>query len=192
MHVERCIENQFVHNDVCPVMADTAKFSCPSSSLAMSILQFFGFRSASDLPKGSPLPDKTLNNHHGSPVSLQDYDKGWTMIYFYPKADTPGCTKQACSLRDAWTELSDENVNVFGVSGDSPEVLHQFAQKRSLPFTLLSDSDGTLADALGVPRLAGVPKRQAFLFRDGALVWLDRAASTNQQAEDVLAVIRES
>jgi peroxiredoxin Q/BCP len=117
--------------------------------------------------------------------------KGYVLVYFYPKADTPGCTKQACSLRDAYETITGKGVKVFGVSLDSVEAQKAFADKYKLPFTLLADKQGKVADAFGVPHLAGFAKRQAFLFLDGKLVWRDLAAATDQQAADVLKVIEK-
>ena len=82
-------------------------------------------------------------------------------------------------------------MKVFGVSLDSVEAQKAFADKYKLPFTLLADKQGKVADAFGVPHLAGFAKRQAFLFLDGKLVWRDLAAATDQQAADVLKVIEK-
>jgi len=144
------------------------------------------------LPLGSPLPDLSATNELGEPVHLRNFAAGWTFIYFYPQASTPGCTAQACSLRDAYAELLDHGITVFGVSSDRPPDLRQFRENEALPFQLLSDSDGHLADAFRVPRFLGFAKRQAFLFKDGRLVWRDLSASTSRQATDVLAALRAS
>lgn len=145
---------------------------------------------------GEALPRVTVPNQEGEPVVFPEAGaEGYTLIYFYPKADTPGCTKQACSLRDAYTALQEAGVTVFGVSYDSPEAQKAFAAKYQLPFTLLADEKGELAEALGVPAREKkgnfFAARQAFLFQDAQLIWLDRKASTEQQAADVLAVLAE-
>jgi peroxiredoxin Q/BCP len=113
------------------------------------------------------------------------------LVYFYPKADTPGCTKQACSLRDSFAVLTEKKVQVFGASLDDAAAQKAFQQKYKLPFTLLADKGGKVADAFGVPHSMGFAKRQAFLFKDGKLVWRDLSASTDQQAADVLKEIGE-
>jgi peroxiredoxin Q/BCP len=107
-------------------------------------------------------------------------------VYFYPKADTPGCTKQACSLRDSYAALKDRGVKIYGVSMDKVKSQKAFQDKYKLPFDLLADEDGTVVDAFGVPKTMGFSKRQAFLFKDGKLVWSDMSASTEEQAADVL------
>ncbi len=114
---------------------------------------------------------------------------GYTLVYFYPKADTPGCTKQACSLRDSYAALTEKGVRVFGVSMDPVNAQKAFHEKYKLPFDLLADEDGTVVAAFGVPKTLGFAKRQAFLFKDGKLVWSDFSASTDQQAADVLKAI---
>src|SRR5690606_22613240 len=104
----------------------------------------------------------------------------YLLVYFYPKADTSGCTAQACSLRDANTELKEKGVTILGVSADPVPALQQFREKYHLPFPLLSDPEGTLMEAFHVPRIGRFAKRQAFLFKDGILVWKDTAASTKE------------
>lgn len=120
-------------------------------------------------------------------------EQGYLLVYFFPKADTPGCTKQACSLRDAYQEVQEKGIQVIGVSMDSVADQKKFAQKYDLPFTLLADEKGEVVDAFGVPKmkLGKFPARQAFLFQNGKLIWKDEKASTAQQAADVLAVVAE-
>lgn len=146
--------------------------------------------SAAPIDTGAALPAVTAKDQDGKEVKLADAAaKGWTLVYFYPKADTPGCTKQACSLRDSYATLTEKKVQVFGVSLDDVAAQKAFQEKYKLPFTLLADKDGKVADAFGVPHSMGFAKRQAFLFKDGKLVWRDLSASTDQQAADVLKEI---
>ena len=91
------------------------------------------------------LPDKNNNI-----IKLSDYRGQKLLVYFYPKADTPGCTKQACSVRDARTDLTKLGVAVVGISPDKPEKQKKFDDKYNLGFSLLSDQDHTIADAWGV------------------------------------------
>lgn len=145
---------------------------------------------ASTLAVGDAIPAITAQDHTGTAVALRDAaSKGFTLVYFYPKADTPGCTAQACSLRDAYEALTKQGVRVFGVSMDSVDDQRAFREKYSLPFSLLADTEGAVVKAFGVPALGSFAKRQAFLFKDGALVWMDTSASTRDQAKDVLAAI---
>ena len=121
------------------------------------------------------------------------YAKGLTLVYFYPKASTPGCTAQACSLRDAYEDLTKAGVKVVGVSTDTVESQKKFADKQKLPFTLLADPKGDVVKAFGVKTipLIGFASRQAFLIKDGMVVWRDEKASTAEQAADVLKVLGE-
>ena len=159
-----------------------------------SLFAFFGLRAEGEpLAIGASMPDVAGIDQDGKAVALKEAAaKGYVLVYFYPKADTPGCTAQACSLRDAYTELQEKGVRVFGVSADSPEAQHKFQEKYHLPFELIADKDGKVIDAFGVPRipLVGFAARQAYLFKDGVLVWRDLKASTKEQAADVLKVIK--
>ena len=148
---------------------------------------------AEALEQGAAVPDLSPKNQDGKTVDLPEAGaSGYLLVYFYPKADTPGCTKQACSLRDAFAALTKNQVTVFGVSTDSVAAQKAFHEKFKLPFDLLADEDGSLVTAFGVPKTMGFAKRQAFLFKDGKLVWRDLTASTSEQAADVLKVIAET
>jgi len=116
---------------------------------------------------------------------------GLTLVYFYPKADTAGCTKQACSLRDSYTVLQERGVRIFGVSGDDSAAQKAFETKYRLPFRLLADTEKKVMDAFGVPHMGSFASRQAFLFKDGKVVWRDLTASTAEQAKDVLEAIEK-
>ncbi len=102
------------------------------------------------LQKGDRAPDFTLEDQSGKKLSLSDYRGKKVLLYFYPKADTPGCTKQACSVRDASEELSQYNIAGLGVSPDKPEKQQKFDVKYGLGFPLLSDPDHRAAEAYGV------------------------------------------
>ena len=148
---------------------------------------------AEPIDVGAALPAVTAKNQDGQEVKLAEAGAGgWTLVYFYPKADTPGCTKQACSLRDSYATLTEKKVKVFGVSMDDVAAQKAFQEKYKLPFPLLADKEAKVADAFGVPHSMGFAKRQAFLFKDSKLVWRDLEASTEQQAADVLKEIGEA
>lgn len=106
---------------------------------------------ATPLQVGQPAPTFQLKAQDGSEAKLDDRKgKGWTVLYFYPKAGTPGCTTQACAFRDAIKAITDQNAAVYGVSTDSVEDLLAFHQKYKLNFTLLSDPDAAVTEAYGV------------------------------------------
>lgn len=94
-------------------------------------------------------PDFTLKDTDGTTVSLKDYAGKWLVLYFYPKDDTPGCTVEACSLRDAYTDITALGAHVVGVSMDDAPSHEKFRAKHSLNFALLSDPDRKVIDAYG-------------------------------------------
>jgi peroxiredoxin Q/BCP len=101
------------------------------------------------LTVGSPAPDFTLTDDSGATVSLASLRGKQVVVYFYPKDDTPGCTKQACGVRDAWDAFTATGAVVLGVSPDGEASHAKFKAKFSLPFPLLSDPDHAVADAYG-------------------------------------------
>lgn len=152
----------------------------------MALLAFFGLASSQAVELGAPAPEITAIDQDGASVSFADvYKKGVTLVYFYPKADTPGCTKEACSLRDSFADLRTRGLQILGVSEDDQYAQKRFQAKYNLPFTLVADNDGAVAKAFGVPTTMGFAKRQSFLVQDGKIVWRDLNASTSQQAADV-------
>ena len=98
---------------------------------------------------GDVVPGFTLTADDGTEVSLSDFRGRKVALYFYPKADTPGCTRQACAVRDVYPQIAEEGVVVIGISPDSPEKLVKFREKHNLPFILLSDPDHQVAEAYG-------------------------------------------
>ena len=159
----------------------------------MGMLEWMGITGKGrTLEAGDPAPDVTTRDHEGNAVRLADfYGEGFTLIYFYPKADTFGCTIQACSLRDAFDELQNRGVRVVGVSTDRPEAQQRFRGKYHLPFVLLADPERAVAKAFGVPIVLGMTRRQSFLIKSGKIVWCDLRASTRNQAVDVLRVVEK-
>ncbi|CAN5501531.1 thioredoxin-dependent thiol peroxidase [soil metagenome] len=104
----------------------------------------------SRLNAGDPAPDFTMAADDGSIMSTDDLAGSRYALYFYPKDDTPGCTTQACELRDNWSRVSDTGVEVFGVSPDSVKRHAKFREKYALPYRLLSDEGHRVAEAFGV------------------------------------------
>jgi len=141
-----------------------------------------------------PAPDVTGINQDGKTVAFKDvYAKGPTVVFFYPKANTPGCTKQACSLRDAFADLTKEGVQILGVSTDKPEAQKKFITDHTLPFDLIADPEGKVLEAFGVARMPaiGLATRQCFLIKGDKIVWHDAKASTADQAADIRRVLKE-
>ena len=162
--------------------------TCFSKLLAATAGIFATSAAAEPLAEGAAIPEVSQKNQDDQIVKLAEAGaSGWLLVYFYPKADTPGCTKQACSLRDSYAQLGEKGVRIFGVSLDSVKTQKAFKEKYKLPFDLLADKDSTVVTAFGVPAKLGFASRQAFLFKDGKLVWRDLSASTDKQAADVLS-----
>jgi peroxiredoxin Q/BCP len=158
----------------------------------MKFLDWLGVTAAGKpLEVGEAAPDVVSRDEKGNEVRLADlYGDGFTLVYFYPRADTPGCTAQACSLRDDFAALQERGVRVVGVSADGPEAQRRFKEKHHLPFQLLADRERAVAKAFGVPLILGMTRRQSFLIKGGRIVWRDLSASTREQARDVLNVLK--
>jgi thioredoxin-dependent peroxiredoxin len=141
------------------------------------------------LAVGSNAPAFTAKDTNGNTVSLSDFKGKTVVVYFYPKDDTPGCTKQACSFRDAQSDYQSKDVVVLGVSVDD-EASHQaFTQKYNLNFPLLVDTDKSLVKAFDVDG-GGYAKRVTFVIDgNGKIVHVDDAVSTATHASDVLAAL---
>lgn len=120
---------------------------------------------AENLSVGQPAPDFKLHAHDGSEFSLASRQgQGWTVLYFYPKAGTPGCTKQACAFRDAIELIRRQNAEVYGISTDTVTDLQAFHLKYRLTFTLLSDPDAKVSEAYGVKMpILNMAKRWTFI-----------------------------
>lgn len=161
--------------------------------IALTTLTTIAF--ADPLPVGAAAPAPTGKDQDGKTVAFAEvYKKGVTLVYFYPKAATSGCTAQGCSLRDNWTKLQDKNIQVLGVSNDGPEAQKAFRDEQHFPFTLIADNDGAVAKAFGVPKMlggiGGLYKRTSFLVKDGKVVWnMTDNTSTKGHAADVLKAV---
>ena len=142
-----------------------------------------------DLPQqGQPLPEVDLTAEDGSRVGREDLAGQRTVLYFYPKDDTPGCTKEACAFRDRMGDYGDAGIRVYGVSLDSPESHREFREKYDLNFPLLTDEDGRAAEALGVLRENGeVANRVTFLLApDGNVAKVYPEVSPETHADEIL------
>ncbi len=99
---------------------------------------------------GQSAPDFELAGQDGKEHKLSDYKGGWVLVYFYPKDDTPGCTKEACSIRDSFPKFKKSKAKVFGISVNSVQSHAKFAKKYKLPFTLLADEDKSVVKKYGI------------------------------------------
>lgn len=132
--------------------------------------------SSKPLAVGDTVPDFTLLDQKGHEFKIGDYlAKKPLVIYFYPKDDTPGCAKEACSFRDSFEEFSDRNVQVIGISADDVESHRDFAKKYNLPFTLLADTKNEVRKLFGVkPNMMGlIPGRVTYVIdNSGKVVYI--------------------
>jgi len=138
----------------------------------MGLLDGLLGRGESNVRVGDQAPDFVLPDRTGKMVRLSDFrGRKAVVLYFYPKDDTPGCTKESCAFRDSYEEFSDAGAEVVGVSSDSAESHGKFAAKHRLPFTLLSDQGGQVRARYGVPATLGLlPGRVTFVIdRDGVV-----------------------
>jgi peroxiredoxin Q/BCP len=151
------------------------------------------------LPKiGNQAPAFSLPDQHGHKHALKDYRGSIVVVYFYPKALTPGCTVQACGLRDRSEELAQLGVKVFGISTDPVRLLARFTEKQQLNFTLLSDEDHAVADQYGVWGLKkfmgreylGLHRMTFIIDRAGKLRHIMEKVNTKTHHADVLQWIR--
>lgn len=155
---------------------------------SMILTSLFSSLLADTLEIGSPAPAVMSLDQEGNKIDLgKELSEGTALVFFYPKALTGGCTKQVCSLRDSWDLLQEKNVKIFGVSSDPAELQAEFKAKHQLPFTLIADTELSVMEAFGKNRFS----RQAYIFKDGVLVWRDLKASTSEQANDVLLALNE-
>lgn len=141
------------------------------------------------LTVGTDAPAFTAKDTNGNTVSLSDFAGKIVVLYFYPKDDTPGCTKQACSFRDASAEYQGKDIVVLGVSADD-EVSHQeFTQKYNLNFPLLADTDKALIKAYDVDG-GGYAKRVTYIIDgNGKITHVDSSVNTPTHASDVLTAL---
>jgi peroxiredoxin Q/BCP len=157
----------------------------------MSFFTAFGFgRKEQSLPVGARVPQLSTVDQDGNRVELGDLlQTGLTYLYFFPRAGTPGCTLQACDLRDGFARLQEHGIRILGVSQDKPEAQKRFREKQSLPFPLLADEEGRVIRAFGIPRVFGLNARQSYLIRDGVVVWRDLHARVHGQTDDLLRAL---
>ena len=147
--------------------------------------------------EGTAAPDFELTADGGEQVTLSDYRGKPVVLYFYPKDDTPGCTKQACDIRDAWGAFQQAGAIVLGVSPDGEASHAKFRAKYELPFTLLADPDHEVAEAYGVWReksrygrtYMGIVRSTFVIAPDGTIQKVMRNVKPATHADDVLAVL---
>jgi len=141
------------------------------------------------LAAGTPAPDFTAKDTNGNTVSLSDFKGKIVVVYFYPKDDTPGCTKEAEGFRDAYAEYQGKDMVVLGVSMDDEASHQKFSEKYGLPFQLVADPDGTITQAYDVQG-EGYSKRVTYIIdAEGKVSKVFEKVNTDSHAKDILAEI---
>jgi peroxiredoxin Q/BCP len=143
------------------------------------------------IEEGKPAPDFELESDSGETVKLSDLRGKPVVLYFYPKDDTPGCTRQACGIRDAWGEFERAGAEVYGISADTVASHEKFKAKYSLPFPLLADPEHTLGEAYGVAQEGkNSYQRSTFVIdADGNVAKIMRRVNPDQHADQVLEAL---
>ena len=150
------------------------------------------------ITEGAPAPDFALTSDTGETVSLASLRGKPVVLYFYPKDDTPGCTTQACGIRDTWGAFEEAGAVVLGVSPDDAESHSKFRKKYDLPFILLADKDHELADEYGVwvekqyngKTYMGVERSTFVIDEDGKIAKILRRVKPAEHADQVLEALR--
>lgn len=141
------------------------------------------------LTVGTKAPDFTTTDQNGNTVSLADFAGKTVVMYFYPKDDTPGCTKEACSFRDNYADYQGKDMVVLGVSMDDETSHKAFEEKYELPFQLLVDTDGAITKAYDVEG-SGYSKRVTYIIDgNGVISHVDDQVQTATHAQDILGMV---
>jgi peroxiredoxin Q/BCP len=154
---------------------------------------------ASELEVGAKAPEFTLPDQDGKPVSLSDLKGKQVVLYFYPKDDTPGCTKEACDFRDSQAQIKNAGAVVIGVSPDGAASHHKFIGKYSLPFALLTDEEHATAKVYGVykqkhmygKKYWGIERSTFVIDATGRLKAIFRKVKVDGHADEVLAALKK-
>jgi peroxiredoxin Q/BCP len=140
----------------------------------------------SALAVGKPAPEFSVTAHDGMKLNSAELKGKPVVVYFYPKDETPGCTKEACAFRDAFDALNKQGVVLIGVSSDTDESHKAFAEHHKLPFHLVSDGDGNLAKKFGVGTTLGFMQRQSFVIgADGNMKKIYRSVDVSVHAQQI-------
>ncbi len=167
------------------------KFFIIIVAIALTLLLFRSISYAADVPGvGDSAPDFSLPDAKQRIHTLKDYSGKWLVLYFYPKNDTPGCTEEACAFRDDLFQIEKLNAKVVGVSVDDTDSHAEFAKKYNLPFPLLADKDGKVADSYGALRNLGIikiAKRYTYLIDpNGKIAKAYLSVNTSRHSQEII------
>jgi len=141
------------------------------------------------LKVGDVAPDFTLTSSEGAPVSLRNFRGKTVILYFYPKDFTPGCTKEACSFRDDYSEFIKRNVAVIGVSYDKPERHAEFRLKFTLPYVLLSDNEKKVSKMYGTEGISTAKRVTYVINKEGKIIEVYPDVNVNNHAKEILELL---
>src|SRR5579862_7571703 len=150
------------------------------------------------MENGDKAPEFSSLDQNGEKIALKDFKGKWVVLYFYPRADTPGCTIEACSFRDSYKKVEKAGAVVLGVSPDEPKALKKFEDKFGLPFTLLGDADKKVCNAYGViqeksmygKKYMGVARTTFIIGPDGRIKHIFQKVKPEGHADEVLAWLK--
>ncbi|MDQ6735287.1 MAG: thioredoxin-dependent thiol peroxidase [Nitrospirota bacterium] len=154
---------------------------------------------ADEVMVGTKAPDFSMPNQAEKSVSLKSLKGKQVVLYFYPKDDTPGCTKESCDLRDSYTKIAKTGAVILGVSLDGAESHRKFIEKYSLPFSLLSDEEATVSKTYGVYKLKnmygkkywGIERSTFVIDQAGLIKAIFRKVKVDGHAEEILATLKD-
>jgi len=150
------------------------------------------------IKEGNKAPDFTTRNQNGDKIKLSDFKGQRVVLYFYPKDDTPGCTKEACSFRDADNVFAEKGIKVFGISTDDEKSHQKFINKFSLPFDLLADTDKDIVEKYGVwgeksmygKKYMGTLRKTFLIDENGKIVKIFDKVNVSEHADEVLEAFK--
>ena len=153
-----------------------------------------------DISINDKAPEFTLPDQNGEEVALKDFRGKYVVLYFYPRADTPGCTIEACEFRDSYRKIQNTGAVILGISPDQPKAQKKFEEKYKLPFTLLGDADKKVGNAYGViqeknmygKKVMGVARTTFIIGPDGKIKHIFSKVKPEGHAEEVLAYLKSS
>lgn len=151
------------------------------------------------LNEGDFAPDFTTTDQNGNTVKLSDFTGKRVVLYFYPKDDTPGCTKEACSLRDSFDVFEEKGIKILGVSTDSEKSHQKFITKYDLPFDLLADTEKEIVESYGVwgeknmygKKYFGINRTTFLIDKEGKIVKIFKKVKVDEHADEVLTAFGE-
>lgn len=166
-------------------------------AVLIGIVTIFSSKAQTPVQVGDAVPSFQLQDQNGELFDLNSFKGNTAMvIYFYPKDDTPGCTKEACSFRDSYETFTDKNIKVIGISSDDVESHKNFADKYNLPFTLLADTENKVRDMFGVKANAFglIPGRVTYVIdKEGEVIFMYQSQlQAKKHIEEALKVINSS